>query len=81
MKLKDANMSGPLRADRAMVLTEAPNIAFEALATAGSTDSHVYSGFSRHLPMHLVQRALMEVESKSHSSQFGSSHLNRMILT
>lgn len=74
MKLNEANMSGPLRAERAIVLADAPNIAFEVDWTAGSTPSQVWVGLSLHLPIHFVQRALLEESSNSHSSQLKSSH-------
>jgi len=59
MKLKEANISGPLSADKAIVATDPPRIEFEADVTLESVVSQVPSGFSLQGFLHTSHKDLL----------------------
>ena len=50
MKLKDANMSGPFKAESAIVAADPPSTAFEDATTDFSGPSQYFSGFNLQSP-------------------------------
>ena len=73
MKLNEANISGPFRAESAIELTDPPRIEFEAAKTDGSEVSHVFSGFILQGYTHLSHKDHFVLLSNEQISQLGSS--------